>query len=123
MFRAYRTWVGFLGFLLLSTSIAAAQALSGSPAAIASDAPVAPRIDGPAAPIAPAVVNRDAKGRATIRATRIGRPLTIDGRLDEAAYSQVPAAGDFVQQLPRENQPATEKTDIWVFFDDKNLYI
>ena len=35
----------------------------------------------------------------------------------------MPGAGDFVQQLPRENRPATEPTEVWVFFDDKNLYI
>ncbi len=69
------------------------------------------------------MINRDDKGHATLRATRIDRPLTLDGRLDEAVYASVPGAGDFVQQLPRENQPATEPTLFWVFFDDKNLYI
>ena len=87
--------------------------------ASASDVP----LDGPPAPLAPAVINRDDKGRATLRATRIDRPLTIDGRLDEEVYVSVPGAGDFVQQLPRENEPATEATEFWVFFDDRNLYI
>jgi hypothetical protein len=80
-------------------------------------------LDGPPAPVAPAVVNRDDKGRATLRATRIAHPLTLDGQLDEEVYVSVPGAGEFVQQLPRENQPATEATLFWVFFDDKNLYI
>ena len=55
--------------------------------------------------------------------SRIARPPKIDGRLDDEVYTVVPGAGDFVQQIPRENTPATEKTLIWVLFDDKNLYI
>ena len=58
-----------------------------------------------------------------MRASRISSPLRIDGRLDEEVYVSVLGAGDFVQQLPRENEAATEVTQIWVFFDDKNLYI
>src|SRR3954471_10680776 len=112
MCRSFRTWVGFFGCLLVSLSTASAQAHSGSPAAIAADAPPVLRIDGPPPPIAPAVVNRDAKGRATVRATRLDRPLTIDGRLDEEIYRRIAPAGDFVQQLPRENEPATEATDM-----------
>src|SRR4029077_19939435 len=63
------------------------------------------------------------KGRATIRATRLDRPVSLDGRLDEEVYVSVPGGGDFVQQLPREKQAATEATQFWVFFDDRNLYI
>ena len=80
-------------------------------------------LDGPPAPIAPEVVNRDTKGHATIRAVRITTPLDIDGRLTEAIYTQVKSAGDWVQQLPVEGAAATEPSEIWVFFDDKNLYI
>ena len=87
--------------------------------ASASDVP----LDGPPAPVAPAVINRDDKGHATLRATRLDRPLTVDGNLNEEVYLRVPAASDFVQQLPRENQPATEATQLWIFFDDTNLYI
>ena len=61
-------------------------------------------IDGPPAPIAPEVVNRDAKGRATIRASRITTPLVIDGRLTENIYTQIKSAGDWVQQLPIEGE-------------------
>ena len=30
---------------------------------------------------------------------------------------------DFVQQEPHEGEPATDKTEVWVFFDDKNIYV
>ncbi len=74
-------------------------------------------------PIAPAVIARDTEGHVTIRAVRADVPLVIDGRLDEEIYQLVPPASDFVQQEPKENAPATEKTDVWVFFDEKNVYI
>ena len=80
-------------------------------------------IDGPPSPIAPAVITRDDKGGATIRAVRIDTPLTIDGQLDEEVYRNVPGAGDFIMQEPRDGEQATEQTDIWVLFDSENLYI
>jgi hypothetical protein len=83
----------------------------------------APGIDGPPPPAAPAVVTRDERGRATVRATRIAAPPVLDGRLDEEFYQTVPAIADFVQQEPREGAPATDATEAWIFFDDKNVYV
>ncbi len=79
--------------------------------------------DGPPAPIPPAVISRDASGRATIRAVRISTPLQIDGQLDEAVYATVPSMSDFIQTEPAEGSPANEKTEVWVFFDDAHIYI
>ena len=79
--------------------------------------------DAPPSPIAPAVITRDDKGGATIRAVRIDTPLKVDGQLDEEVYRTVPAAGDFIMQEPREGDKATEQTDTWIFFDNDNLYI
>ena len=108
-------------FRMAARTGAAALIFTAAASSIASASNVT--VDGPPAPVAPAVINRDDKGHATLRATRIDRPLKIDGRLDEEVYASVPGAGDFIQQLPRENQPATEPTEMWVFFDDRNLYI
>ena len=58
-----------------------------------------------------------------ITATRITKPLAIDGRFDDEAYTTVQPWGDFIQQDPREGQPATELTDLWVMFDDTYLYL
>jgi hypothetical protein len=58
-----------------------------------------------------------------IRATRISEPLHLDGRLDEEVYTSVPPITKFVQQLPNAGQPATERTEAWVLFDDTNIYI
>ena len=35
----------------------------------------------------------------------------------------MPSFGDFIQQEPHEGQPATDKTEVWVFFDRDNLYV
>jgi hypothetical protein len=77
----------------------------------------------PAPPVPPAIVSRDENGRVTLRATRIPEPLVLDGKLDEEVYSRVPAVADFIQQEPNEGEPATEKTEAWVFFDDENVYV
>jgi len=84
----------------------------------------AARFDGPPAPVPPAVASaRDAQGRLTVRAVRLAAPLTLDGRLDEEIYQTVPSFGDFIQQEPNEGQPATERTEAWIFFDDENVYV
>ena len=80
-------------------------------------------IDGPAPPVAPATISRDAEGRATIRAVRLGEPLRLDGSLDEAVYEDVAPVAGFIQQLPDNGTAATDPTDVWVFYDDEHVYI
>ena len=87
-------------------------------------------LDAPAAaqeivpmPIAPEVVARDDQGRTTVRATRLTQEIRLDGRLDEEIYRTVPPITGFIQQLPDEGAPASERTDAWVFFDEKSLYV
>lgn len=73
-------------------------------------------------PVPPEVVTRDAQGHAVLRTTRLTTPLTFDGRLDEPIYQTVRGADGFMQQEPVEGNPASDKTEVWVFFDDKNIY-
>ena len=87
------------------------------------DAALTALIDGPPAPIAPAVINRDDLGNATVRAIRVTAPIEVDGRLDEALYrDELPISG-FIQVLPGDGDPATEKTEAWVAFDENNIYV
>ena len=79
--------------------------------------------EGPPPPEAPEVMIRDAAGRASVRAVRIGEPLRLDGVLDEGAYETTPSMTNFLQQLPDEGAPATERTETWIFFDDTNVYV
>ena len=69
------------------------------------------------------VVGRDAEGRLSVQATRYDGAVNIDGNLDEAVYRELAPISDFVQQIPIEGAPASEKTEAWVFFDDDNLYV
>jgi hypothetical protein len=69
------------------------------------------------------VVDRDAAGKTTIHATRLSAPLRIDGRLDEALYDSVIPVSDFVQMEPNGGKPASEKTDVWIAFDQRNVYV
>ena len=78
---------------------------------------------GPAAPRSPEVVARESDERVTVRATRITKPIVMDGRLDDEVYGQVRSIGGFVQQEPVEGNPVSEQTEAWVLFDDKNLYV
>jgi hypothetical protein len=92
-------------------------------ASSADPAPELPEIDGPPAPAASEMIRRDDSGDATVRATRIDRPIELDGRLDDEVYELVPPFGGFVQQVPREGGTGHEETQVWIFFDDGNLYI
>ena len=80
-------------------------------------------IDGPPPPAPPETIARDAAGRATVRAVPLDGPLQIDGELDERIYDMVPPVSDFIQQLPDEGEPATERTEAWVFYDAQNVYV
>ena len=81
------------------------------------------RIDGPPPPVPPETVTRDADGRATMRAVRLAEPLRVDGALAEAVYEQTRPVSRLIQQLPDEGDPESERTEVWVFFDDRNVYV
>jgi hypothetical protein len=59
----------------------------------------------------------------TMRAYRLTQPLVFDGRLDDAVYHTTEPAPKFLQQEPRVGELATEQTEMWVFFDDRNVYV
>jgi len=100
------TGIALATVLALSTGAAAGQS-----------APAAPT------PAAPSVVSRDETGHVTVRAIRLDRPLELDGVLNESVYDSVPSISDFVQQVPKEGAPATERTESWVMFDREHIYV
>ncbi|MGE0394523.1 MAG: DUF5916 domain-containing protein, partial [Vicinamibacterales bacterium] len=75
------------------------------------------------APSDPPVLARDAAGRTTLRAVRLRAPIRLDGRLDEAVYGEVPPISDFIQAEPLNGPPATQKTEVWILFDDDAIYV
>ena len=77
----------------------------------------------PAPPIAPAVINRDAAGQATIRAVRLTEPINLDGVIDDRVYTAVLPVSGLIQVEPVHGVPATEKTELWLLFDDTSVYV
>src|SRR4051812_37547695 len=104
----------FIALLLLTLGLSQPAFAQGAPGARSRG--VARDIAPP--PIAPNTITRTANGAVTVRAVRIAQPLKLDGRLDETYYRDIPSFGDFIQQDPHEGAPATEKTEVWIFFDD-----
>jgi hypothetical protein len=99
--------------------------LLGADAAPAQQAAMATTTAQPiaGAPIPPEVLSRDADGRPTMRTTRISEPIEIDGRLDEEIYQTLRPISGFIQQVPRNGEPATEDTEVWLTFDNRNFYV
>ncbi len=82
-----------------------------------------PVLDGPPAPVAPAVITRADGGQATVRAIRLAAPLKVDGVLDEDVYAAEQPFGGLIQVAPRYGEPMTERSDVWVTYDDRNIYV
>ena len=55
--------------------------------------------------------------------TRISSGITVDGVLDEAAWSTAPRIGDLIQRQPDTGQAPTQRTDVALLRDEANLYI
>ncbi|GIT74497.1 MAG: hypothetical protein Ct9H300mP29_4910 [Candidatus Neomarinimicrobiota bacterium] len=49
--------------------------------------------------------------------------IELDGFLDEPEWKMVSPAKDFIQRDPIEGAPSTEKTEVYVIYDEDNLYI
>ena len=88
---------------------------------VATTVPVS--FEGPPPPPPPSVIARDSSGRVTVRAVRLTTPLSVDGQLDERVYIDTLSISDFIQNDPAEGEPATEKTEVWLFFDQTNVYV
>jgi hypothetical protein len=81
-------------------------------------------IDGPPAPVEMNGMARDeATFKSTIRAIKLEAPLQFDGRLDDAIYENYQGFGGMLQAAPAYNEPSTERTEIWVSYDDENIYV
>jgi hypothetical protein len=97
--------------------------LAAAPAAAQVPADEGLRIDGPPPPVAPAVLSRDTAGNATVRAVRLTGSIRIDGVLDEPFYSEMPSIDDFIQSIPDNGAPPSERTEAWIGFDDTDIYV
>ncbi|HTD83056.1 MAG TPA: carbohydrate binding family 9 domain-containing protein, partial [Gemmatimonadaceae bacterium] len=49
--------------------------------------------------------------------------ISVDGKLDEAAWASATPITDFRQQQPREGAPASQRTEVRVLYDERAIYI
>ena len=59
----------------------------------------------------------------TIEANRINEKMTIDGRLNEPAWSKAEKVADFVQLRPIPGVKPKKETEVQILYDDKALYV
>ena len=81
-----------------------------SPDAVAADTGVARHTSGRTPPLASAA--RVAPGS-----------IHLDGQLDEAIWTRAEPIADFTQTVPHEGQPATERTEVRIVYDDDAIYV
>ena len=59
-----------------------------------------------------------------VRAVRLQRAaITVDGKLDDAAWAQAVWISDFVQKRPREGAPPSDSMRIAILYDDDAVYV
>jgi len=59
----------------------------------------------------------------TLQISRTAGPVSVDGRLDEEIWAAATVADDFLQRDPNEGEPATERTELRLLYDDDALYV
>ena len=64
-----------------------------------------------------------AREERRLKATQAQGPIALDGRLGEASWAAAPLATNFVQNDPREGEPATYDTEVKLLYDDRAIYI
>lgn len=60
--------------------------------------------------------------RAAVAVT-VGESPVLDGRLDEAAWSEATPVGAFVQREPVEGRPVSQRTEVRILSDGEALYV
>jgi len=56
-------------------------------------------------------------------ATPVGVPPDVDGTPNEPIWETATPLRDFTQRVPRDGQPATERTEVRILYDEEALYV
>lgn len=70
-------------------------------------------------------VDQAAGGQSSreMRAVRVNpHPPRIDGVLDDLIWQHAPVSSGFIQRDPEDGEPASEKTEVRVVYDDEAVY-
>ena len=112
--------VAFVAALILVLGPASARAQT-----IAGDVPTQTSFDGaPGAVVTPPSDSPEHDALAPrAQASRIAAEIEVDGLLDEAAWAEVTPITSFTQRDPNQGQPATQRTEVRIAYDDEAIYI
>jgi hypothetical protein len=77
----------------------------------------------PSAAAAQPATAENGPSNKTARAVRVDAPPVIDGRLDDAVWGQAEVIDDFHQTRPGDGTQPSERTEVYVVYDDDALYI
>ncbi|MCX7975274.1 MAG: carbohydrate binding family 9 domain-containing protein [Candidatus Aminicenantes bacterium] len=58
-----------------------------------------------------------------VRAIRLNESINLDGCLEENIWKKNEPISDFRQKDPIDGAPASEKTEVWVAYDESHLYV
>ncbi len=61
-------------------------------------------------------------GERTVQAQRLAAKVKVDGRLDEEDWHREAISG-FTQTDPDEGRPCSERTEVWLAYDDSAIYV
>lgn len=61
--------------------------------------------------------------RFQIHMKKFSEPINLDGKLEEASWKNAPMVSDFYQVNPADSIPSKIKTDVYIGYDDKYLYL
>src|SRR3954471_10716131 len=75
------------------------------------------------APVIGATTNGIVLASRSMRAARATAGITIDGKLNEAAWAAAPVSSDFTQSYPKVGAKPTDPTEVRVLYDDDALYV
>ncbi len=64
---------------------------------------------------------KDKSRQKKVHAVKLSHKITLDGKLAEPVWNSKPIES-FIQQEPDEGDPASEKTYVWVAYDETNIY-
>lgn len=69
------------------------------------------------------ILSAKSKGSSkSVNAFKLSNTINFDGLLTEAIWNK-PSTNSFTQRDPEEGEPATEQTEVWVAYDESNLYV
>ncbi len=61
--------------------------------------------------------------RETVTIPKFAAPLVIDGKLDDEMWKQAAVLKDLIQTSPGDNIPASKPTEVYLGYDETNLYV